>query len=60
VIDRINRAGGHVEEDPMSFLIKWDLLRDGLITNAAYQLFKKEDSVLTIIELGGFQLYRAS
>ena len=54
-IDSINRAGGHIAEDPMSFLIKCDLIREGLITNAAYLLFKKEDSVLTTIELGRFQ-----
>lgn len=54
-IDRLNQAGGHITEDPLSFLIKCDLVREGLITNAAYLLFKKEDSVLTTIELGRFQ-----
>ena len=54
-IDRLNRAEGHITEDPLSFLNKCDLVRDGLITNAAYLLFKKEDSVLTTIELGRFQ-----
>jgi len=39
----------------MSFLVKSDLVRDGLITNAAYLLFMKRDSVLTTIELGRFQ-----
>jgi ATP-dependent DNA helicase RecG len=54
-IDRLNRGGGHITEDPLSFLIKCDLIREGLITNAAYLIFKKEDSVLTTIELGRFQ-----
>lgn len=39
----------------MSFLIKCELVREGSITNAAYLLFKKEESVLTAIELGRFQ-----
>jgi ATP-dependent DNA helicase RecG len=51
-IDRLNQSGSHITEDPLSFLIKCDLVREGLITNAAYLLFKKEDSVLTTIELG--------
>ena len=54
-IDRLNRSGVRITEDPLSFLIKCDLVREGLITNAAYLLFKKEDSVLTTIELGRFQ-----
>ena len=55
VIERLNSTGGHITEDPLSFLIKCDLVRDGFITNAAYLLFKNKDSVLTTIELGRFQ-----
>ena len=33
-IDRLNRTGGHITEEPLSFLIKCDLVREGLITNA--------------------------
>ena len=55
VIERLNSTGSHITEDPLSFLTKSDLVRDGLITNAAYLLFKNEDSVLTTIELGRFQ-----
>jgi ATP-dependent DNA helicase RecG len=54
-IERINKSGGYITDDPVSFLKKTDLFREGLITNAAYLLFKKEDSVLTTIELGRFQ-----
>jgi len=54
-INSLNRTGIHITEDPLSFLIKCDLVREKLITNGAYLLFKKEDSVLTTIELGRFQ-----
>ena len=54
-IDRINQAGSKITEDPLTFLIKNDLIRDGFITNAAYLLFKKNDTTLTTIELGRFQ-----
>ena len=54
-IDRLNQIGGHITDNPLSFLIKCDLVREGLVTNAAYLMFKKEDSVLTTIELGRFQ-----
>ena len=54
-IDKLNQTGSHITEDPLSFLIKYDLVREGLITNAAYLMFKKADSVLTTIELGRFQ-----
>lgn len=54
-IARINRAGGNIKDDAVSFLKKTDLFREGSITNAAYLLFKKKDSVLTTIELGRFQ-----
>ncbi len=54
-ISRINQAGGNITDDAVSFLKKTDLVRGGLVTNASYLLFKKEDSVLTTIELGRFQ-----
>jgi len=45
----------YLGENPMLFLQKYNLIRDGKITNAAYLLFKKEDSYETAIELGRFQ-----
>jgi ATP-dependent DNA helicase RecG len=54
-IELLNRDRISISEDPLTFLIKNDLLREGAVTNAAYLLFKKEDSVLTTIELGRFQ-----
>ncbi|MDR0368905.1 MAG: putative DNA binding domain-containing protein, partial [Bacteroidales bacterium] len=42
-------------DNPMTFLQKYNLIRDGKITNAAYLLFKKDDSYETAIELGRFQ-----
>lgn len=54
-IEKLNLSGNRIVEDPVTFLIKSDLIRDGFITNAAYLLFKTNDSVLTTIELGRFQ-----
>src|SRR5699024_1271656 len=54
-IDNINQSGNRIVEDPLTFLIKNDLVRDGLVTNAAFLLFKKKESVLTTIEMGKFQ-----
>jgi len=54
-IDIINQTETKVGDDPITFLIKNDLLRDGLLTNAAFLLFAKNDTVLTTIELGRFQ-----
>ncbi|MCC5931160.1 MAG: putative DNA binding domain-containing protein [Cyclobacteriaceae bacterium] len=54
-IDTMNQLGSRITDDPLTFLIKHDLVRDGLVTNAAFLLFKKEESVLTTIELGRFQ-----
>lgn len=42
-------------ENPLSFLMKYDLVRENKLTNAAYLLFKKNDSAITTIELGRFQ-----
>ena len=55
VIDNLNHKEKKVIEDPLTFLIKNDLIRDEALTNAAYLLFKKNDSILTTIELGRFQ-----
>src|SRR5690606_14329331 len=54
-IDAMNLNGARITDDPLTFLIKHDLVREGLVTNAAFLLFKKDDSVLTTIELGRFQ-----
>jgi ATP-dependent DNA helicase RecG len=54
-IDIINQTETKVGDDPITFLIKNDLLRDGLLTNAAFLLFSRKDTVLTTIELGRFQ-----
>ncbi len=42
-------------EDPLSFLVKNNLIRESKLTNASYLLFKKKESVDTAIELGRFQ-----
>ncbi len=54
-IDIINQKGIVINDDPLTFLIKNDLIRDGLLTNAAYLLFTEKDTVLTTVELGRFQ-----
>lgn len=55
VIDSLNSEGTRVTEDPLSFLVKHDLIRNGSLTNAAYLLFKERLSVMTTVELGRFQ-----
>ena len=54
-IDLFNQTGTRVNDDPLTFLIKNDLVREGQITNAAYLLFTARDTVLNTIELGKFQ-----
>lgn len=54
-IDSFNRRENRITEDPLTFLVKNELIRNGEVANAAYLLFKKEDSVITTIELGRFQ-----
>ena len=54
-IDQLNQTGTRINDDPLTFLVKNDLFRDGQITNAAYLLFTKRDTTLTTIELGKFQ-----
>ncbi|MBC8488169.1 MAG: putative DNA binding domain-containing protein [Bacteroidetes bacterium] len=51
VIDRMNQSGIRITEDPLTFLIKNDLIRDELLTNAGFLLFTKNDTVLTTIKL---------
>jgi len=54
-IEIINQSDVKINDDPLTFLIKNDLLRNGQLTNAAFLLFCEKDSVLTTIELGRFQ-----
>ncbi|GAB1453586.1 hypothetical protein MASR2M47_36420 [Draconibacterium sp.] len=54
-IDIINQTETKIIDDPITFLVKNDLLRDGLLTNAAFLLFTGKDTVFTTIELGRFQ-----
>ncbi len=42
-------------EKPLAFLSKYNLLRENKLTNAAYLLFKKNETNNTTIELGRFQ-----
>lgn len=54
-IDTMVRNHLTIVENPLAFLVKYNLIRDNKLTNAAYLLFKKKDSVDTAIELGRFQ-----
>jgi ATP-dependent DNA helicase RecG len=54
-IEIFNQTSARINEDPLTFLLKNDLLRDGQLTNAAYLLFTERDTVFTTIELGRFQ-----
>jgi ATP-dependent DNA helicase RecG len=54
-IDAMTRNHLTIVENPLSFLVKYNLVRENKLTNAAYLLFKKKDSVDTTIELGRFQ-----
>ena len=56
VIDTINfELKLNITDDPLTFLLKHDLVRDGAITNAAYLLFTKKEILFTTVELGRFQ-----
>lgn len=56
VIDTANQEQKlNVRDDPYTFLLKSDLVREGRITNAAYLLFTNKTSLFTTIELGRFQ-----
>ncbi|MCB0807504.1 MAG: putative DNA binding domain-containing protein, partial [Bacteroidales bacterium] len=59
-IDKVQKAielvtDEKLKSDPLTFLFKNDLIRNNKVTNAAYLLFTKEDTVLTTIEMGRFQ-----
>ncbi|PWD97742.1 AlbA family DNA-binding domain-containing protein [Marinilabilia rubra] len=54
-IDILHSSGSKIIDDPYTFLIKNDLVRNEALTNAAFLLFSKKDTVLTTIELGRFQ-----
>jgi ATP-dependent DNA helicase RecG len=54
-IDLLNESGSKISDDPYTFLVKNDLVRDGKLSNAAFLLFTGKDTVLTTIELGRFQ-----
>jgi len=55
VIEMMNARGRNIDDDPMTFLFKNDLVREEHITNAALLLFSVRDTVFTTIELGRFQ-----
>jgi ATP-dependent DNA helicase RecG len=54
-IDVMNQNGNRIVDDPFTFLMKNELVREGNITHAAFLMFTKADTVLTTIELGRFQ-----
>jgi len=54
-MDILADNGITIGEPPSAFLAKYDLLRDGKPTNAAYLMFKNRNSIDTTIELGRFQ-----
>ena len=54
-IDTLRARGRDIAEDPLSFLVKYDMLRGDKITNAAFLLFHKNDNIISTIELGFFQ-----
>jgi ATP-dependent DNA helicase RecG len=54
-IDTIINNGTSISEDPINFLFKKDLIKNEKLTNAAYLLFTKKETVVTTVELGRFQ-----
>ena len=54
-IERINRRGYHLPMDPVDFLRKNRLLRDGKLTFAAEMLFAKDWHINTAVQMGFFQ-----
>ncbi|MFH1654844.1 MAG: RNA-binding domain-containing protein [Pseudomonadota bacterium] len=55
-IERANRNREYpITDDPITFLKKYELLRDKKISKACFLLFMKEWSILSTIELGRFQ-----
>lgn len=56
IIDKINsEAGQKIADDPLTFLLKQEIVRDGAITHAGFLLFTKKDTLFTTVELGRFQ-----
>ena len=54
-IRRINQRGYHISRDPIDFLRKNRLLREGKLTFAAEMLFAKDWHVNTAVQMGFFQ-----
>ena len=54
-IRRINQRGYHITRDPIDFLRKNRLLREGKLTFAAEMLFAKDWHVNTAVQMGFFQ-----
>lgn len=54
-INTLQANGRNIVEDPLSFLLKYNLVREEKITNAAFLLFHKEDDIVSTVELGYFQ-----
>lgn len=54
-IRRINQRGYHISKDPLDFLRKNRLLREGKLTFAAEMLFAKDWHVNTAVQMGFFQ-----
>ena len=54
-IELLKKRNFTIDETPLAFLRKNDLIREEKPTNAAYLMFKKNDSIATTIELGRFQ-----
>ena len=54
-IDILESKGRSIAEDPLSFLLKYNMIREGEITNAAFLLFHKDDDIISTVELGRFQ-----
>ena len=54
-IRRINERGYHISKDPLDFLRKNRLLREGKLTFAAEMLFAKDWHVNTAVQMGFFQ-----
>lgn len=54
-IEAMNKNGTLINEDPINFLFKKDLIKNEKLTNAAFLLFTKKESVITTVELGRFQ-----
>jgi len=54
-IETMKSRGMTISESPLSFLLKYDLIREQKPTNATYLMFKNRDSIATTIELGRFQ-----